>query len=170
VEYPTPPHHQPLGLVVTQMPSAVIVAGGGCGEVKAGRISGRRPSAPTCPWPWHRGSSATACSKPRRVRRRGAARCDLCGSRGRRRWSCRSKGRDALVGIPGSPRGTCIPSPRARWKQPRSRRCMRPASGRRPSAQACRGHRSRPPVEMIGSALEPGGEVQNLVPCAGELT
>src|SRR5437879_5784749 len=46
---------------------------------------------------------------------------------------------------------------------------MRPASGRRPSAQARRGHRSRPPVKMIRSALEPGGEVQNLVPCAGEL-
>jgi hypothetical protein len=63
-------------------------------------------------------------SKLRRGRRRRAALCDLSGSRGRRRWSCRLKGRDALVGIPATPRGTCIPSPRARWRrsQPRSRR------------------------------------------------
>jgi hypothetical protein len=38
---------------------------------------------------WHRGSFAIACSKLRRVRRRQAALCDLSGSQGRRRWSCR---------------------------------------------------------------------------------
>ena len=37
-----------------------------------------------------------------------------CGSRGRRRWSCRSKGRDAPVRIPASPRGMGIPLLRAR--------------------------------------------------------
>ena len=49
-----------------------------------------------------------------------------------------------------------IPSPRARRRrsQPRSPRCMRPASGQRGSAQACGGRRSRPPVKMIGSAVE----------------
>ena len=43
-----------------------------------------------------------------RGRRRRAALCDLSGSRGRHRWPCRSKGRDAPVGIPASLRGICI--------------------------------------------------------------
>jgi bifunctional non-homologous end joining protein LigD len=46
------------------------------------RISGRRPAAPTGPWPWHRPSSATACSRRRRARRKRAALRDPCGSRG----------------------------------------------------------------------------------------
>jgi hypothetical protein len=125
------------------------------GRRNRARISERKPSAPSRPWLWHRGSFAIACSKLRRARRRRAVLCDLSGSRGRHRWFCRSKDRDALVGIRASPRGICIPSPRARWKrsQPRSPRCTRPASGRCPSAQARRGHQSRPPVEMIRPAL-----------------
>jgi len=88
---------------------------------EAARVSGRKPSAPTCLWPWHRGWFAIEGSKPRRVRHRRAALCDLSGSRGRHRWFCRSKGRGALVGIRASPRAIYIPAPRARWR--RSRRC-----------------------------------------------
>src|SRR5205807_6181666 len=46
---------QPLGLVVTLMPSAVIVAGGSLRRGGSwGRISECKPSAPTCPSPWRR--------------------------------------------------------------------------------------------------------------------
>ena len=76
----------------------VLPSSSGRGE--PGRLSGRKPSAPICPWPWHRGSFAIACSKPRRARCRREALRDLSGSRGRHRWSCRSKDRDAPVKLP----------------------------------------------------------------------
>jgi hypothetical protein len=43
---------------------------------------------------------------------------------------------------------------RAVRSRSRPPRCMRTASGQRGSARACRGHRSRPPVKVIGSAVE----------------
>jgi hypothetical protein len=70
-----------------------------CHHVTRGVLgaSWRTPWFPTCLWPWHRGASATACSKPHQGRHRRAGRGDpLCS------WGPFTKRRDHedAVGIP----------------------------------------------------------------------